>query len=173
MWQKCDIISLFLIFPNIYIVHHNWCATSLDKTEKEKFYCLWGSIQIGIIYIFLNVDKPKMAFRCLKLKQHKRLKYTKAPFGNFGFQIEAIWNPVNLKPKATRNWSGISFRSLVTSVTYFRTNRNMCHACERAGHCAQMTSTLNSGDDSMYFGLLLDSRTLHNSLLITTLSLVP
>jgi len=48
----------------------------------------------------------------------------------------SVSNWSNLKPnqfetEGTQNWSGISFHFLVTSVTYFRTNQNICHSYVR------------------------------------------
>jgi len=74
--------------------------------------------------------------------------------------------------EGTQNWSGISFRSLVTSVTYFGTIRTCVIAMWASWSSCSMTSTLNSGDDKHVFGLLPNSRTLHNCILITSLSLV-
>ena len=89
----------------------------------------------------------------------------------------SVSNRSNLKPnqfetEGTQNWSGISSCSLVTSVTYFGTIRTCVIAMWASWSSCSMTSTLNSGDDKHVFGLLLNSRTLHNCILITSLSLV-
>ena len=146
---------------------------------------LWSEYDIHFIslqtYLFVagfwQANIYKTSARWVKGQRWKvgiraYLQLPKALFGNFGFksqqfQFDPIWNRRHLKLK----WRKIC--SLVTSVTHFGTDRNLLHCpCEQAGRCAQHQGPSVQVMTSIYFGLVLNDRTLYIYIFIITLTLL-